>query len=240
MMKFSTAVLIINMCLLVAFSPTLFAAEDDQPIVVKVIRSKGKNSLIRVSNRYKGSLPSGVYRLVKGKEEPTDKAEKEPRNHSLSGSINTGLFKSTTKTSSTETTADQKNLDVNLTYGWNKEKFEFGPFASYSFTTTGSVDQSTMVLGLFADWNFRPNNEDHEWIPGLRLQAGYGQEDNSSLSKAYNVTEAQLGVFLKAFALNPSLALVPEIAYKMKIGKPEGSTVTTSGPLARLGVVGYF
>lgn len=215
------------------------ALKDDYQ--VKLVKSKGKKSLVVVTERLEEELPPGTYVLSKSNTtKPVTEAYFESRNNSISGSLSSEMLKVTTKTNSSETSADVKTFDANLTYGWNFTDYEFGPFIAYSFQTQGESDVKTLTGGAFFDWNFVSNLESSNYVPGLRLQVGAGQVDNSGLNEAYNVNIIQAGLFVKCFFLSSNLAFVPELAYKSSTANPNNSTIQTTGTLFRLGIINYF
>jgi hypothetical protein len=214
-------------------------AQIASPVKVRVIKSKGKTSLVRIPNSYNGELPVGVYNLTAVAEADNTITE-DPRDRLVSISFESTFSSRTTTVGTTETKTDTKSMAANLTYGWNKKSFEFGPFLNYEFQTEGALDAKALSAGLFVDWNFIPNVEGKSWVPGLRLLAGLGQVDNSALAKAYSSTLTQAGLVVKYFNFHSSFAVTGEIALRMESASPENSKIKSTTTLARLGLINYF
>lgn len=217
----------------------LVYALQSTPLNIKVIKSKGKASIIKIPDNYPGELKPGSYTLVASTETVAGIGE-ESRANSISFSFETDFAKQVTKTPLTETSTDIKSMTANFFYGWNSKVFEYGPFLSYSFQTVGPSDTKAIAGGLFADWNFMSNNGENNWIPGLRLLAGVGQIDNSALKAAYSSDLIQAGLILKYFYFQSAFAVTGEVAMKIENYKPTGSEVKTTSTVARIGIINYF
>lgn len=214
-------------------------SEVTTPVKIRVIKSKGKEALIRVSNLFPGELPPGIYILSPGNNADVSTTE-EKRDHSISANLESGFYNTSTTISKIETKVDVKSMNLNLTYGWNKKAYEFGPFLSYNFQTVGSSDNKSLSTGMFFDWNFVKNTEDKTWVPGLRVLAGIGQIDNSGIKSGYSSNILQIGLVAKYFYLQANQAITAEIAYRSENAKPENMEIKTSGTLTRIGIINYF
>lgn len=214
-------------------------AQQGTPLNVKVVKSKGKASIIKIPDNYPGELKPGSYTLVSTSDTELGITE-ESRGNSISFSFETDISKQVTKTSLADVSTDIKSMTTNFFYGWNAKVFEYGPFLSYSFKTAGASDSKTMSGGLFADWNILANNGENNWVPGVRLLAGIGQVDNSALKEAYSSDLMQAGFILKYFHFQSSFAVTGEIAMKIENYKPTGSEVKTTSQIARIGIINYF
>lgn len=210
-----------------------------EPLKVKVVKSQGKSSLIKVSNNQPGDLPIGFYTLTPITDASVQ-VDDDPRDKSISFSLEGSSLTKSSTTGTTETKIESKQFSSNFNYGWNKKRFEYGPYINYSFSTEGTFDSKRLMTGLFLDWNFTPNVEGKKWIPGLRLQAGVGQEDNSGLPKSYSLTSMQFGFILKYFSFQSDFAVFGEIAASSDSASLDTTTIKTSGSIARLGIINYF
>jgi hypothetical protein len=210
------------------------------PVRIRVLKSKNRRALILVPEKA-APLEPGIYVLNKaGSAEHDTELPKEVRDHSFSATISTDLFKQVNTASGTKTSTDLKSFDADVTFGWNFKYLEAGPFIDYSFSTVGQIDSKTLLGGLFVDLNLFANAEENIAVPGVRLEGGAGQEDNSAYATAYTVTMFQAGIFVKYFGLGSNFAITPEVAFRSLSGGTNGSKTTTTGPLARLGIVSYF
>ncbi len=222
----------------------LVLAQASSGINVKVVKSKGKASIIKLPDTYSGELQPGLYTIAPATGTDATITE-DSRGNSLSFSFESDFAKQVTKTTvaglpATETTVDIKSLTANFFYGWNSQTFEYGPFLSYSFVTIGPSDTKAISAGLFADWNFISNNGQNNWIPGLRILGGAGQIDNSALKEAYGLSLVQAGLILKYFYFQSSFAITAEAAMKIEDSKPTGAEVKTTSTVARIGIINYF
>ena len=110
----------------------------------------------------------------------------------------------------------------------------------YSFASESTFDSKTLLLGGFFDYNFNENIEGKTWVPGVRLKLGAGQEDNSSLSKAYSLTSVQLGLILKYFSFHSDFAVFGELAGGSDSATLEDTSIKTTGSSVRMGIINYF
>jgi hypothetical protein len=231
--KFSKIFLLV---LIGSFSDTAFATP------VRVIKSVRGKSLI-IYNKDTNVKP-GIYQLVEGKKEESlelDNVIKKDKFISLSLDAAFLNQKSTAlDATGASSQSDVKSLNSNLTYGWNLQTWEWGLFVSYGFNTVGTFDTKTLVAGLLFDKNFSPNNLENDFVFGLRLQGGAGQEDSSSYTKAAQVTLVQPALYLKWFGLNPNVGLTTEVGYRMQESKTDATKLQTQGSYVRLGVTSYF
>lgn len=209
------------------------------PVKIRVTKSKGKDSLIRVSNSYVGELPPGLYTLSPSGPDDSTIAE-DSRDKLISFSFESDFSSTTTTQNKVDTKVDTKQLSANFTYGWNKKRYEYGPFLNYSFLTFGTSDSKALSAGLFFDWNFIPNVEVKSWVPGVRVLAGIGQVDNSGLAKAYGSSVVQVGFITKYFYLHSGFAITGELAMKMESASPENTQIKSTSTIGRLGIINYF
>jgi hypothetical protein len=208
--------------------------------MVRVIKSKQGKSLIIYKKDTQ--LKPGIYQLTDSRPEyPDDIGPVTQKDRFISLSFDSSFLKQkTTVGSSASAEVDVKTLNSNLVYGWNKGGWEWGAFLSYSFNTVGPVDVKTLVAGLLYDCNFSPNTLESEYVFGLRLYGGMGQEDSSSYKSAAQVTLLQPSLFLKWFGLSPNLGLTTELGFQMRESKIDQTTNQTQGTFVRLGVANYF
>jgi len=229
-----TAVLILFIC--VPFS----YATDSSPVKVKVIKSVTGKSLIIYDKST--SVKPGIYSLVSATKEEPGELSLETKDHFISLSLDASLLsqKTTPNGGTASAPVDIKSMASNLTYGWNKQTWEWGLFLSYAFDTVATVDNKTLVAGLLFDKNFSPNTLESEYVFGVRIQAGAGQEDSSAYTKAASVTLIQPALYLKWFGLNPNVGMTTELGYKLQESTTDIAKIQTQGTFLRLGVTSYY
>lgn len=131
-------------------------------------------------------------------------------------------------------------LDTELKYGWNEEKYEFGPTLGYRFTRWQEVDEKSLLVGGFFDYNFTPNSSDVEGLFGLRVTAAIGQLDHSAQEKAADLNRFTAGVVYKWFGLSSNFAFDIDLSYMMQTMKLETAKTETTGLVGKLGLQTYF
>ena len=91
-------------------------------------------------------------------------------------------------------------------YGWNMERYEYGPIGVFTFTkSTASSELSRYEFGGFFDLNMIPNKPGEDFIWG-----GYGEATIGSVkigtASDKNLTVFTGGAFAKWFIFSPMLA----------------------------------
>ncbi|MEQ1875463.1 MAG: hypothetical protein ABL958_02375 [Bdellovibrionia bacterium] len=209
-------------------------ADDD--ITVKVIKAKSGKALILHSKKIK--LEKTRYSLGAW-HKPGEDDDEPSRRWFIGGSMDMGLFSQTTTVGTTESKSDYKTFVLNMSGGRNFGILEVGPFMEYAFVTIGTADTKTLLAGLLIDINIGRNDIDADGLFGIRLSAGVGQEDASTLTEAGKVTRIQPSLFFKWF-LSEEAALVIEAGYRMQNTEFGSIKTATTGPVSRIGVTGYF
>ena len=232
---------IVSLVTLASFlaSPVTAMAQDNpEGQIMKVIKVK-KNTAVVVFSKKGAPLKVGqVGRLMPKKIEGQDEIEGVSRDRFIGMDASLSMLQ--TKADGAAEAAKVDTVDASVTYGWNKERFEYGALLGYRFEKYAASDVRTIELGGILDFNLAPNVIENDMIFGGRLVATIGDEDNSSQSAGARAIRIEPGAFVKWFGLSTNLAATATLSYRMKSVSYESSKSTTSGIVGRIGLQAYF
>ncbi len=215
--------------------------EGDGGKNIKIIQVKGNRAIIVFSKKgpplEKGQLG---YLVERGNmSDKADKSDLEAPSKDKFVGLEAGFSLLSTKAGAGDAVKSDQ-FDMSVLYGWNKVKFEFGPFVGYSFNKGATIDTRTIELGALADFNFKANNSENSMVFGARMVFAMGQQDHSAQAKAASTMRIEPGVVMKWFGLDANLATVATLGYRMQTVSLEAAEAKTSGIVGRLGIQTYF
>lgn len=109
---------------------------------------------------------------------------------------------------STDTNPATTSYSLSGRYGWNQQRYEFGPMGTLSYQKKGSVASSEInrySFGGFFDFNMIPNKPGEDFIWGAYGEAEIGNSKIATSSKSLTLLTG--GAFVKWFIFSPMLAV---------------------------------
>lgn len=176
--------------LIILFS-ILFSTTAKATATFTVKKTKGNSAVIESSMPL---IPGETYTLG----ESAHPTQKQLRENSLAGGIDTSFFKSDT--------LQEHQIDIEARYGWNFKDYELGPLVHINLLDEGAGFNTEFYLGGYFDYNLISNVASEDQIFGLTAQ-GYGgnrEFTNGSNSQIFSLGG---GGFLTWFLLRSSTAL---------------------------------
>lgn len=200
---------------------------------------KGKRAIIQ----FEKDIPFSVGQKVSlSSEDGTELGvSKENRNflerkNSIEMAINIYSSQMETKVNSTTSKATTTAYTMSGRYGWNRELYEFGPLAEFTYSKPENSDESSRyAIGGFFDYNFIPNKPGEDFIFGAYGEGIIGSSKISNSNKS--ITGFTGGGFAKWFFFSPMLAARANL-YLAYEKQGDNAQSTTTG--VQLGFTHYF
>lgn len=128
-----------------------------------------------------------------------------------------------------------KATSINLRYGWNKNKYEYGLIGGVEVAELGSSKTNSVEAGGYFEYNLVLNNPGEDLIYGPYGEVTMGSEKDASDEK-YSPLEITVGGFAKWFFLSPVLAFRGDVSYQYE----KANKRTMQGFVLSAGLNHYF
>jgi len=233
------------------------AHAQGNPPKIKVLKVSERKAVVKFSQESE-PIEGEIYVVVPEDEYETYSYEMREQRKSVVSSFVGGRGKSialtfsysslSTEVEGSSSSTDISAMELNAEFGWNGGTWEFGPIIGYESTSSNAgsseTSSSSLLLGLFFDYNFQHNQPGEELIFGLRGKGYYqsGSIDTGSITTDSSGTGLYGGVFVKSYALTSSTALRLDFGYKQETQTVDGSNsdTTVSGIVFAVGIATYY
>lgn len=199
---------------------------------IRVEKVKGNKAVVEFSGT---ALSPGRSYSLKGTSEDGDDGGGE-RSHVVGGSFDFQFYEYSSSAASGSSMKDNL-IGIVARFGWNFEKYEFGPIAGYTNTESYGSSFSSVKFGAFGDYNLTPNRPGENSIYGAAAEGSYTSITSSNGGSMIGFFASG---FAKWFVFGPSTALRVDLGYNYEKGSFTSYSSTTQGFAVRGGLATYF
>jgi hypothetical protein len=215
--------------ILLSLLASSFALAGERAVIQQM---KGKRAIVQFEKDIPFSVGQKVYlNSEDGSELGVRKELRNPLERknlvSLSGEI-----------TNTDTSPATATYNLSARYGWNMERYEFGPLGILEFQKQGSIsstERTRYEFGGFFDYNFVLNRPGEDLVWGVYGEASLGSAKANTTDKSLTVITG--GGFVKWFFFSPMLAARANLFYSDE--KQANSKASNTAGL-QLGITDYF
>jgi len=210
-----------------SFSSSSFAQK------IKVKKIKGNQAIVEFPAS-SPLQPGRVYELNSVDDMGTSQdSDSESRNHVIALSFSFASYKSNTVGATNDSLITGSGK-----YGWNLGSVEFGPVVSVQTETTSGLTSTSLLGGVFGDYNLIPNSSGEIFIYGLGAIVDFGTASNGQGTNT--TTEVYyVGPFVKWFPFGNAVGLRFDADYNYK-SKTATVAAAYTGFVFLTGIFAYY